>query len=354
MSTRCTKSVGLLALPALLVLAGSATRADVPPGQRYHIETAFVQRVKCVQQVDWRVPNADVYEFGVIAALPPELPGQRLCQSAIDAPGWVAQAMTDLDLSPEHRTFLRLTIPVSYQPNHRLRVGIVYVVDLYSRRLVAGAPTVAVAPLSVYDSECYLESLAPFDYADPHFQAWLDAHSLRRRPAETDIGLAYRAATVIRSLYRYEYIENQDRTASILCTVATSDCGGLSDLFAGVMRANSVPARTLIGAHAASDAPHDPPYGQRHVRAEFFARDIGWLQVDESMIVSYRNKPVDTYFATDPGDMVTFHIDPNMQFRSDHFGLKTGGLQTPYVEVVGPGSLKASTLDVKWSVTKIR
>ena len=73
------------------------------------------------------------------------------------------------------------------------------------------------------------------------------------------------------------------------------------------------------------------PYYQIHVKAEFFARGVGWVLVDLSSAVLHDKSPQGLrFFGNDPGDFIAFHVDSNLVVDSQLFGAKSvANLQTP-------------------------
>src|SRR5262249_50930368 len=129
-----------------------------------------------------------------------------------------------------------------------------------------------------------LTSLGMVNHSDPGFRSWIGGADLVRGPSEEAIEFAKRVFVNIRSTFAYKYEPGQDRHAPAVCRAKWSDCGGLSVLLVSVLRANGIPARTLYGRWAHTAQPGDKlggdSYYQWHVKAEFFARGVGWIPVD--------------------------------------------------------------------------
>jgi transglutaminase-like putative cysteine protease len=99
-------------------------------------------------------------------------------------------------------------------------------------------------------------------------------------------------------------------------------------LFVAAMRANGIPARSLVGKWAASMKPGvvigDIPNAMQHVKAEFYADGVGWVPVDQSAAV-LQDKSADelAHFGKDPGDFLAFHVDFELTLDTGPFGRDT-------------------------------
>ncbi len=144
---------------------------------------------------------------------------------------------------------------------------------------------------------------------------WMERVGLKRKDGESDLVFAYRVFRHIKDHFHYESPAG-DQSASAVCGKGKSDCYGLSNLFIAVLRDNAVPARKLIGRMANSGKMYDPASataageGKEHVKAEFFARSIGWVPIDAAAAVSSPDAGAFAFFGNDPGDFITFSNDP--------------------------------------------
>jgi transglutaminase-like putative cysteine protease len=121
-----------------------------------------------------------------------------------------------------------------------------------------------------------------------------------------------------------------------------------------VLRAHAIPARALTGrwALSAERGPGKEAYDQQHVKAEFFAKGVGWVPVDPALAVVYDKTPDGLrYFGNDEGDFVTMHLDNAMVLDTVYFGRKTvDWLQAPAYWVSGEGSFDGLVTKEKWQV----
>ena len=183
---------------------------------------------------------------------------------------------------------------------------------------------------------------------------------MRRAREESDLAFARRVFLDLRAACRYEYTARMDRRASAVCKAGKSDCGGLSALLVATLRANGVPSRVLFGRWASSAVAAATlgglPYYQTHIKAEFFAAGIGWVPVDlASGILHDRSRRGLAYFGNDPGDFLTFHIDPSLDLDTHIFGRQTVTcLQVPAYWASGPGSFEGQSIKEEWEVKKVR
>src|SRR5579883_289706 len=225
---------------------------------------------------------------------------------------------------------------------------------LYSRKLCPrGAGVAAVPDLSPEDFKNYTRSSENVDFDTKLFQAWLDHTNLRRRKHERDISFARRAYHFIRHNFVYEF-PGGDGHATSVAERGTSDCGGLSCVMVATLRANGIPARVLLGRWAQSGAPPDKItgeiYGQWHVKAEFFAKGVGWVPLDMAAAVTDKDRGEFAHFGNDPGDFITLCANQDIEVDTFIHGRFTGfGFQGVWWWEKGGGDVKPKEV---WNVTK--
>jgi hypothetical protein len=101
---------------------------------------------------------------------------------------------------------------------------------------------------------------------------------------------------------------------------------------------------------AQSDKPGDPEYGTCHVRAEFFAEDVGWVPVD----VSYGLTTKNDYFGNDAGDHLVQHVDLDLTVNAGPFGRQdVQVLQDVRYWVSGNGSADGTKVQITWKVSPL-
>jgi len=132
---------------------------------------------------------------------------------------------------------------------------------------------------------------------------------------------------------------------SVICRTLTGDCGGFAALFVSIMRANGIPARTLVGRWAGSGQ-------QTHVKAEFWAKDTGWVPVD----LTSAFKQEDRFFGNDYGDFITFHTDNDLVVDSVYWGPAEfwGAQGWLYWLTADGGSDNGKTYKESWDVQQIK
>jgi hypothetical protein len=158
------------------------------------------------------------------------------------------------------------------------------------------------------------------DFKVKAFQDWLDKTKLRRGAEESDMSFARRVFLHLKHNLSYEHRDDMDYRASAVCRAAKTDCSGMSNLFVAALRAGGVPARAVAGRHAESEKPSAQPGSllgsQRHVRAEFFARGVGWVPVEVNNAVVDDRRGDCAYFGNDAGDFVVLHVDTDLVVES--------------------------------------
>ncbi len=196
----------------------------------------------------------------------------------------------------------------------------------------------------------YLRPTTECDYATNTFRNWKESNKFIRIPSEGEILFAQRVFRSLVNGYQYLYVPSQERTASALCQASKTDCGGLSILFATVMRSEGIPARVMSGRWAKSASDGETVDGQRyyhyHVIAEFYAHGVGWVPVDPSSAILHdKTEAKLTYFGQDPANFVVLHIDTGIEFDTEMYGdYRTAFFQIPLFWVKGTGTLDNRTL----------
>jgi hypothetical protein len=334
-----------------------AALPKVLPGlnQAYGLEVKRSQAVLATYTFKVNAPNLVPDEWIVFVAKPVDLPSQK-----IGAASGKPKCEPVTDLSPLRQPLLRARIPADDAAEEREMTLVVKTrAELFSRRLVArhalpGPPKPAI--LSEQDRKLFLRRSRDFDYDGKGFQDWLTSTGLKRPQSEGEVAFAKRVFQHLARTCHYEYLGRQDRSASYVCASAKSDCGGMSVLFAAVMRSQGVPARTLVGRWAKSAKPDDRVgeigYFMEHVKAEFFATSVGWVPVDVSAAVLHDKSAAKLeYFGTDRGDFLTLHFDSELAVDTLHFGVRPINLlQGGSFWVTGTGTLDDAVVRENWEV----
>jgi len=269
-------------------------------------------------------PNFKAKEWMIFAAQPPELPGQAKVRTMLEPNGKGSAEAGALG----RPVLLARLIPANGMFEQQFTVKVKYQATLRGRQLVErGAGDKATAPvLSETDRQTALAATGLCDFTSAEFQKWLDARKLRRGNDEDDVAFARRAYLAITGGYRYDYQPEQDRHVSKLATAKATDCGGMTLLFVGALRASKMPARVLAGRWAESAKPGAQlggvPFLQYHVKAEFYARDVGWVPADPASGVLHDKKDGLVFFGNDPGNFFTMHVDTDLVLDT-MFGKKT-------------------------------
>jgi hypothetical protein len=207
-----------------------------------------------------------------------------------------------------------------------------------------------VAPLAEAERKWYLTARGLMDFEAADFQKWLDTCKLRRSKNENDVDFGRRVYQVIFDTGQYEAKGMNDRSASAVSKSKKSDCGGFSYLFVAAMRANGIPARSLMGRWAQSSKPGemagDIPFSMQHTRAEFFAEGVGWVPVDPTLAMGYRNLDwvVRNAFGVDAGDFFVQQVDLELTIDT----LVDGKQTLPWLFCYGTGAGDGNRDGVDW------
>ncbi len=292
-------------------IAFAPPSVEFDPQEKYTLEMLPVRRVHATLTADIAVPNGQIAEWYLYAPQAPDLPGQGGMRTTLEPAAELVREFSPL----ERPVFLARLV------DHRKEVHCVLTMDgtLSSRRLRMLAPgeTAPVVPdLAPEEARYFTRPGTTVDFETPVFRTWMQQNSLTRAVEEKDLNFAHRVFSFIKHHYTYEYPTQNHSTAQV-CASTKSDCGGLSSLFTGIMRANGVPARLRVGRWAKSQQPGNTvgDFGNWHVKAEFFARGVGWVPVDGSSALGSANGE-NRYFGNDAGDFITFTNDGDMLLNS--------------------------------------
>jgi transglutaminase-like putative cysteine protease len=346
----------LLACVATSLAAAPATASDQSPSEGYTLNVQSVARVVATLTRDASYPNLKGTDWTIFASQAPELPGQIKTESTLEPAGESAREKSEMA-----RPLLMARVHSDAgHPLSSMRIQLTYEATLRSRRLRRGAPARKVADLSPQDRQMYLAEHGFFDFNQPAFHEWVEKHGLERQAKEGEIHFARRVFLVLKAGMQYDAPLKKDFHATATCKSGRADCGGLSVLFASILRSNNIPARTLWGRWAKSADPgkiwFNHPYYQTHVKAEFFAQGVGWVPVDVSSAILHDKSPQGVkFFGNDPGDFITFHVDGNLDVDTLLFGIKPlGNLQTTRWWIQGDGTLTDEKLTEAWQVKRTK
>jgi hypothetical protein len=321
------------------------------------LDTEEAKRIEAVLTYDLRYEHLQANEWIIVAAQAPSLPGQAKVKCTMHP-----KAVVVSELSSLHRPILIARVPARTSSLTKgISIQVTYEASLRSRRLRPlqdGEEPPIVPGLTDKERKASLLDGGHYDFKTGVFQQWLEAKSLHRSAGEGDLEFAFRTFRSIQSTCQYDYRPELDRHASVVCRDGRSDCGGLSTLFVSTLRANGIPARSLVGRWAQSARPREMPSGlayyQAHVKAEFFATNVGWVPVDISSAVTAGAPQASLrYFGNDPGNFLTMHVDPDLKVDTIHFGRQ----QFPVLQgiaywVTGRGST-GLTVAENWRVKEL-
>lgn len=339
--------------------AGNAAKPGAVSNHGYALEVKPSKSISALYTYKVHSPKLNASEWTLFTPRPPVLSGQRILQFESTPPGEITA-----DQSPLKQSILRIRNTVRTTDQLKSTAITVRIdADLYSRRLIhrqGNQTPQAIARLAEPDRALFLRRSAHFNYQSAEVLRWMSQHDLHRKPNENEIDFARRVFQFIVRNFEYEYLGNQNRCASNVCVAGKSDCGGLAVLFCTVLRSQGTPARTLAGRWAASEKPDEKigkiSYHQEHVKAEFFASDVGWVPVDLSSAVLHDNSAEKlAYFGNDKGDFLTLHLDNDLRLDTGAFGVRPMTLlQRPCYWVTGSGSTDDAVVSESWTVTPRR
>ena len=334
-----------------LALKWVAFAPDDPATARYVLDVQPSRRVKAVLTTDIAHPDATVEAWYLYAPHAPTLPAQQSVETTFTPKGKVVE-----ELSPLKRPVFFTKVADGRKEVHAVLTIQATLMARRLRPLASGQDAPDVKDLSPEEVKNCTRSSETMDLDAKAFREWMERGDLKRKDGESDMVFAHRAFAYLKHHFTYEFPTKND-SASSVCKAGKSDCGGLSCLFTATMRANGVPARILTGRWAESQKPDDKlggePYGQWHVKAEFFARGVGWVPVDASGAVNDVNGPDFACFGNDPGDFIVMAVDQDSTLDSFVSGKQNAFvMQGIYYWWRGGGADKNSRYEEKWTVEK--
>lgn len=338
------------AIVCLTLAAGPEPAYWIKPGAERTVEAelTFSHRYS---------PNFMAVEWNIFAASPPELPGQSKVQATLEPGGKM-----DVESSLLRRSILSARLTPKMGPfAQQFTAKIKYQATLCARQLLPlrpGDKPAAPPVLAAAEEKAALASSGLCNFDSSEFKKWLDDRKLRRTAAEDEVDFGRRVYLGVTHGFAYDYKAGQDRHVSKLTAAKETDCGGMCLVFVAAMRVNGVPARVLAGRWAQSAKPGEQlngvAYLQTHVKAEFFARGVGWVPVDPaSGRLHDKSREGLLYFGNDPGDFLTMHIDTDLVVETTKFGRKTVGfMQGVHFWVAGKPAEEKGTSEENWLVKK--
>ncbi len=285
-------------------LSLATTWADEPDRKfegPYHIKITPHERVHATVTSTYRFPDLDAREWWAAFAWPPEFDGQpsaRVQVRVAEAP--FAESNQIIDESGLRQPIVVLHwLPGVNDANHSFRAEAEYEVTITRRTLESGDPSAPVRRLTPAERSVYLAATTHFDFSSSKFQGWLRKQELRRKPGERDLDFAHRALATLVKTHTYRLEANSKRSASAVCALGWSDCGGLATIYVSILRANGIPARCLTGRSVKPNTPH--------VKMDFYAEGVGWVPADPAVAIGSHR--ADAGFGREHFDMVIAHFD---------------------------------------------
>ncbi|MDR3688883.1 MAG: transglutaminase-like domain-containing protein [Fimbriimonas sp.] len=328
----------------------------VASGDAYHVERDLAQRVKGVLAKTITVSDASSGFLKVLAFVPPNTETQRVVSYRVRCREFPnAETFDAGDKIAKDKSYTGVRVPLSSATlGTPMHFDVTYVVDLYKTALRSG-PTGSGKKAS-QPSEFDSQASKTVDFESSAFKKFLDDHDLKRRPDESNAYFAYRAFHILstdlaaRVDTKAPGVDPSNWQASFLSqrSCRNGGCGFCSIQLVGILRANGIPARLLVGRWALNT---EGDYGQFHVRTDFFDPSIGWIPVDPTfgmMAVQHGDNP-DVNFGGTDGNFITFHLNSEVSPEGCNFYMPIHQF-----EVVAYDGTERCTPQITetWTVTK--
>ncbi len=306
----------------------------------WHLEYIRYKKVRVQYKIHCAHPDGMISEWEVIAAIPPDLPQQKIHSSHIfiydrDVLDGVSHTVGD-----ENQTIFDVVCPPRLVgQDDQLEATVQHEITYSMRKLVPGNAITHVKNLSASEQRFCLKETAEINFRAPEFQQFLTRNDLRRHLDESTLTFGRRVHHFVRAYMRYNR-EARFEDTSIVKDSKTriGHCGNYSRMVVGIMRASDIPARLLFGHWLIVGKAQVG--GQPHTEAEFFAPGIGWVLSDTSVSVPTGGwKPgwnIEEGFASEETGFIAFNLQGPLLLPTHDFGIqKQYHLQGIYTPAVG-------------------
>ena len=318
--------------------------------QDFHLEYGPPKNVVAHIAFVQHYPRFAIERVAVALAKPPLMPGRQNLRVEYHIAGLsVARPSEQVEASPLMRTVYCSQFSLR-RPVHDLTIQISYTGTLQTIRLAPGRPLTPVLPLEPAMRTVCLATDRELNFKDATFQAYLDRESARFQPGDKPLDFAYKCYRYITQ--RFTYGDGPPHLLTNLAREPKTDCGGVSQFFVGLCRANGIPARLLVGRWAIS-GKDDAPMDQCHCMAEFWVDGIGWIPVDATSGLGKPEADGLDFFGKFNGNLLVFHygIDlPISERDGKHSEAVVQGPATYMYTSQGGQSFNGATSGGTWRV----
>lgn len=307
-----------LAVALLTAISAFAQTPDF--NEPYHLVREPGRKLELVLEGSTLAPNLKASRWIVVSAQPSDHGFHEVLSTRLEAwtddPEDVQVAKPYVEESPDQRPMFRAEVPAG-EVTDKLHYKLVIEIQATTTRLEPGRGKTRPPKLKSREKARLTARTDLHDYDSKRVQDWMAKHELERDRGESDLAFGYRVLDAIAEEMTYAFPPRfPKRLASQVIEECASDCGGLSALFVSVLRSNDIPARVLVGRWTGESQPEEP---QNHVKAEFYADGVGWVPIDGSGAVSWKNGALDA-FGIDRGKFVVMHQGAELVVDTKLFG----------------------------------
>ena len=290
---------------AVMALAGGLSASCRQAlGQDFHLECGVPKNVSAQVVFVQHYPRFAIERAAVALAKPPLMPGRQNLHLEYHVEGQnEATPPEQVEPGPLMRTIYCSQFSPSH-PTHDLTIRISYSGTVQAMQLMPGKPQTPVPALDATLRAACLQTDRELNFKDIAFQNYLDREGARIKPSDKPLDFAYKCYRYIAG--RFTYGDGPPHHLTDLAREPKSDCGGISQFFVGLCRANGIPARLLVGRWAIP-GKDNTPMDQCHCMAEFWVDGIGWIPVDATSGLGKQEAEGMEYFAKFNGDFLVLH-----------------------------------------------
>jgi hypothetical protein len=283
-----------------------------PGPSRFYFVADTPQHVEANETTSFSYPHFAANELDLVLANPPTLPyRQKLTLTcSLNLPGTETRVANEKGGLGRSLTSLHAW---SAKPFHDFQLTVHYEGTLYPYHIATGGA--CPYPAQTLDPSFRAALLSPdreLNFDAPAFHEFLRENGMVIKDGEDPVDFGFRAYRFIGSCLHggsgtpVHTLTNLSRPGTL------TDCGGAATMFAGIMRANGIPATILCGRLASSGQPGDSSAGI-HCMAEFFIEGRGWCPVDPTVSMCSGGQDIGG-FGRYNADFIVMHLGVDIPY----------------------------------------
>ncbi len=186
---RCMSGLAVL---AAFICAPGLTQAANSYAGAFHLEAKEARQISfdCTTQLE--TPDERIEQWVLNLPVPPATGSQRVTEAGFKVKDIPTAWSRVKERSAFGREVACAVVGSGRGAPGKIEVTATYAVTMFRRKLVAGAPEVAVGDLPDAQRRLFTAPTTTCDYRDATVQSWITKHVLMKSPGETEIQFAAR------------------------------------------------------------------------------------------------------------------------------------------------------------------